>query len=57
MTGSIGRREFITLLSCAAAWPVAAKAQHRTPVIGFLSSLPQDSLPQSLLARGDEVME
>ena len=37
----IGRREFITLLGGATIWPIAAPAQAKLPVVGWLNVRPR----------------
>src|SRR5271157_4017918 len=44
------RREFITGLGGAAAWPVVAGAQHPLPVIGFLNSASPDGFAPMVAA-------
>jgi putative ABC transport system substrate-binding protein len=54
---AVKRRIFITLFGGAAAWPLAARASKRLPVIGFLSARSRDDSTNLVTACGNGLRE
>jgi putative tryptophan/tyrosine transport system substrate-binding protein len=51
MTSYIGRRKFLATLSGAAvAWPLAARAQQPTPIVGLVTGRSADASPRDVAA-------
>jgi putative ABC transport system substrate-binding protein len=53
----IRRREFVTLLSSAVVWPLAARAQQPMPVVGFLNGASPTELESRVVAFRDGLAE
>jgi putative ABC transport system substrate-binding protein len=54
---SIKRRQFITLLGSAAAWPLAARAQQRGQTVGYLGGTTSSADSQRLAAFAQRLRE